>query len=124
MLFSLFLSILILPFTLLKFNTKSGSSTKEEISAKQQEFEIKLFNSKFEIYSNAKSKIQINSLLDEVAKNNRTNNKNLITINFEDEITNVPDKIIAIKDKLDDSTSYNISFKYDSDGFVNQINIK
>ena len=82
------------------------------------------FNSKFESYSGTKSKFFIESLLDNVVTNNKTNKELIVTVTYKDITTTIPDEIINIKHSLKDNTKYEVKLDYDEDNYVNKITIE
>ena len=85
---------------------------------------VEVFNSELESYSGTKRKMFVSLALDKIVTNNKKNTGHLITVKFEEtEILN-PDQIIEIKKKLNDFTEYEVSYEYDSDGYINTMIIK
>ena len=82
------------------------------------------FNSKFEMYSGTQSKFFIESLLDNVVTNNKTNKELLVTVIYKDKTTTDPDEIVNIKHSLKDKIKYEIKLDYDKDNYVNNITIE
>ena len=56
--------------------------------------------------------------LDRVIENNKTNEERKITVKYKDIETVDPDEIVKIKDMIAGYTEYEVSFDYDSDGFI------
>lgn len=90
----------------------------------QKSFDITDFNSSYEHYSGTNSKFLIESLLDKVVTNNKTNKKKLITVVYKDKETTDPDTIIEIKHSLEDRKKYEIKFDYNDDGYINKVTIE
>lgn len=88
------------------------------------ELAIKAFNAPFELYNGSQSGIFLDSLLDQVVTNNKTEADHIITVVYNATMTAVPDEITALKQNLEDSKEYEVSLDYDADGFVNKITIK
>ena len=82
------------------------------------------FNSKFEPYSGTQSKFFIESLLDNVVTNNKTNKELPVTVIYKNNLTTNPDEIINIKHSLKDKTRYEIKLDYDEDNYVKTITIE
>lgn len=88
------------------------------------EVAIKAFNAPFELYNGSQSGIFLDSLLDQVVTNNKTEADHIITVVYNATMTAMPDEITALKQNLEDSKEYEVSLDYDADGFVNKITIK
>lgn len=88
------------------------------------ELAIKAFNAPFELYNGSQSGIFLDSLLDQVVTNNKTEADHIITVVYNATMTAMPDEITALKQNLEDSKEYEVSLDYDADGFVNKITIK
>lgn len=101
----------------------SSTGVDVEFDSKYSEVEIRGFNSPFEMYSGTKSVFLIESLLDKVVTNNKTEKEHLITVVHNEKNTSNPDEIIDIKHFLEDDKEYEVSLDYDTDGFVNQVTI-
>ena len=81
------------------------------------------FNRHYELYSGTEYKLIIESTLDKVVTNNKTNKKHLITVIYKDKETTNPDAIIEIKHSLKDK-KYEVKLDYDNDGYVNKITLE
>ena len=82
------------------------------------------FNRTYERDAGTKQKIFIALTLDNVVTNNKTNSKHLIAVEYSDKSTTKPEEIIEIKKSLDNFREYEVSFEYDSDGYINKMIIK
>lgn len=82
------------------------------------------FNKQFEMYSGSKTGVSLKSLLDDVITNNKKELEHIITVTQNETTTSTPDKIIELKQKIEDFAEYEISLDYNKDGYVNKVNIK
>ena len=80
-----------------KIKEQQEKTTKED-----DEWDKKMFNSEFETYAGTKSKFFVLILIDNVIKNNKTNNEHVITVINGDINTSEPEEIRNIKQNLDD----------------------
>ena len=88
-------------------------------------FEVKRYNSKFEMRNGTQGKMALGSLLDDVVTNNKTN-KHKITVVFDEIVTDNPSEIVSIKKSLKDdfSAQYEVGFDYDKKGLINKVTIE
>lgn len=86
--------------------------------------EIKRYNSKFEAYSGTKTGNFVETLLELVVTNNKTQKDHLITVKYNQNETNVPDEIKGIKLKLEKLDEYEVTLDYDDNGYVNKVTIE
>jgi len=82
------------------------------------------FNRQFEIRSGTKWGSSVSNLLDDIITNNKTNDKHIITVVFDDLDSSDPNKIKESKKKLEDFKDYEVSLDYDENGFVYKITIE
>ena len=89
------------------------------------EFDIRSFNSKYEINKGTEVKENVNNLIDNIVTNNKTN-KRKITVVFNGESITDPDKLVAIKKELKNwpRYEYEVGFDYDKDGFIEKATIE
>lgn len=99
-------------------------SSQLEMENSKLQIENQYFNSKFEMFSGTKPKMLVSKLLDDVATNNKNNGKNLITVKYNEINTNEPDKVIEIKQSLEQEKQYEVILDYDTNGLVNFITIE
>ncbi|MBR6690296.1 MAG: hypothetical protein IKL65_03090 [Bacilli bacterium] len=85
---------------------------------------VDLFNSSFELYVGTKSGFRVGSLLDKVSTNNKKEANHVITVVHNDITTTVSDEIVSIKQSLESTKNYEVSFDYDSNGFIKKVTIK
>lgn len=95
---------------------KSNSS---EISS----YDISTFNNDLEIYQGTKYGSSVLGLLDNVVTKIKKNNIHSITVTYGTFTVSNVDDIISLKKEFDDMARYEISFEYDSDGFINKVSI-
>ena len=87
-------------------------------------FDLRSYNSKFEFYSGTESGMAVNSLIDYIVTNNKTNKDKLIKVIFKDINTNDVVQIANIKQSISRMKSYEVSIDYNEDGYVNMITIE
>ncbi len=95
--------------------------TKEQeeiIKSQQEESKKALFNFQFTNDNGTKSAFFLESTLDEIIQSNKTYDKKVILV-FDGLETVDESKIIEIKHSL--NGNYEVSFNYDSDGYINKI---
>lgn len=88
------------------------------------EFDKHSFNSSFEMYVGTEWGSSVSRLIDKVITNNKTNDKHIITVVFEDINSTDSDEIRSIKKSLEDWTEYEVILDYDENGYVNLITIE
>lgn len=81
------------------------------------------FNSTLELYNGSNRGGQLKSLLDEVIKNNKTKDRK-ITVKYEETETLDTDVIKDLKTSIKDSSNYEVSFEYDEEGFIYEVNFE
>lgn len=89
----------------------------------QSSYEVDSFNNHYEHYSGTKSKFFIESALDSVVTNNKTNKDHLITVVYNDTSITDPDKIVELKHSLENK-QYEVKLDYDKDGYINKITLE
>lgn len=82
----------------------------------------KTFNKKFESKSGTKLASDIINLLDDVVTNNKKNSDKIITVMYNENITNDPNEIVDLKKYFRDGDSYQFLFNQDIEGYINQLN--
>ena len=110
------------------FNNNNNNSNNNDNSVQNNngysQVQIKAFNAPFELFSGSQSGFFVESLLDKVISNNKTEAEHIITIVYNQTMTAVPDEVTTLKQNFEDSKEYEVSLDYDKDGFVNKITIK
>lgn len=86
-------------------------------------YEISSFNGDLEIYKGTKYGTTVSILLDNVATKIKKNKDHPISVIYGSTTLSNADEIIALKKQFDNMTKYEISFDYDSDGFINTVTI-
>ena len=82
------------------------------------------FNSKFEFKTGTQSGFFLSSLIDDVITSNKKNKDQKIEVIFLNENYGTDaNKVLTIKSKIKDSTNYEITLDYDTDGYINKITI-
>lgn len=81
------------------------------------------FNTSLEMYSGEQKGIFIKSVLYSANVNNKMYNGN-ITVKYEDIETKDESEIQEIENKIDSSTVYQVTFEYDTDGYINKVVIE
>lgn len=82
------------------------------------------FNTKYENNMGTQFGTFVLTVLDDVITNNNKNNNHIITIIYENRITNNPQSITNIKKNIKSSAKYEVTPYYDEKGFVNKIRIE
>ena len=100
-----------------------NKATIEKLEKKVNEFDISMFNSGFEMYSGSNMGGHVVSALDKVVTSNKKNDRK-ITVKYKGTQTQDEATIKNIKQKIDTFANYNISYNYDSDGFINEMTIE
>lgn len=93
----------------------------DNITDTRSNFNIKSFNNSFEVFAGTKSKMGLESRMNDLITSNKTNSEHLIELIF-DNISYGTDeaKIKEIKNSLKDDLDYELSFDYDEDGYINK----
>ena len=81
-------------------------------------------NSKFELYIGTEYGSSVSYLLDEVIKNNKTNEDHLLTVVYKETRTTDPEEIKELKKNFDSFTKYETSIDYDDNKLANVITIE
>lgn len=107
---------------------------KEKIEKEQEELkeetEKKSFNYKYESSAGTSSKASVSWTLDDVMTNNKTSNKHLIEVFYNDTSYGTSSQeIVKVKALLKDFegfdlVNYEVSFEYGADGYINKMIIK
>lgn len=95
-----------------------------EIKSEMNKQEVDSFNSDYELYGGTRPKTYVNSILDNVVKNNKKNKDKIITVTYNDNTTSDPDEIIELKKSFEDRKKYEIILDYNEAGLVNKIRIE
>jgi len=94
----IFLSIII--FSFITFSKKTGelnNGINQGTDFIFNEADKKSFNSIYEFYSGTSYTLSVESLIDEVVTNNKTNNERIITISYKEKTTSEPNELINLK---------------------------
>lgn len=78
-------------------------------------------NSNFESYTGTKSKIFVESVLDNIISVNKKSQEHIVTLVYNDITTTDEAQIKSIKHGLDSSADYEVSVEYDEDGYIYQV---
>ncbi len=98
--------------------------TNDDNQTDTTESEKKAHNAIFELYEGTQSGSAISILLQQIALNNQAKNDQAITVIFDATTTNDSDRITELKQNVDSSKTYEVSFDYDSDGFISKVTIQ
>jgi hypothetical protein len=82
------------------------------------EFDIRVFNSTYEMYMGTEYGSSVGRLIDEVSTNNKKDKEHKIIIKYKEISTQEPEQMKEIKKQLDQWTKYEVTFEYDEDGFI------
>lgn len=90
----------------------------EEIASK---YKPEIFNSTFKVlyYGSTKGSL-MNSFIDVVIRSNEENPDNIITVSYDGALTSDSNELRGMKDKFSTSSSYEILYEYDENGFINK----
>ena len=100
------------------------SSVQSQISNTQDQISKSSFNLDFENYSGTVRKTTLSTLIDNIAKNNKTNSSNIITVIYQDKSIVEGNEIIELKKQFLDNKQYEVILDYDENGYVNQATIQ
>ncbi len=100
-----------------------NKATIEKLKKKVNEFDKSMFNMGLEMYSGSNMGGSVISILDKVVTSNKKNDRK-ITVKYKETQTQDEATIKNIKQKIDTFTNYNISYNYDTDGFINELTIE
>lgn len=93
-------------------------TTKVNATSELSEQEIRAFNARFEAYAGTKvSGVNIRSLLQSITASNTSNDHKIVAVKYNYETYYNFD---AIKDQIQNSTKYSVSFEKDMNGFINK----
>ena len=81
------------------------------------------FNFDFERYIGTKQKMAIETLLDKVVINNKKEKEHIITVKYNETVSNKTEDIVKLKHSLETGRKYEILLNYDENGYVNQVSI-
>lgn len=96
----------------------------EEDNIEIDSYDIKFFNTQFEIYVGTEYGVSISNLLDKIITNNKTNSIHTISVVYGNVNTTNEIEIRNLKKSLDKWTEYEVIVDYDDLGFVNRITIE
>lgn len=99
------------------------NDTKNQILNEANKQKAESFNFDFEIYNGTQSKFFIESLLDKVVTNNKTEKEHIIKVKYNETVSNKPEDIVKIKHSLETGKMYEVLLDYDENGYVNQVTI-
>jgi uncharacterized membrane protein len=100
-----------------------NNTTNEIINSSYSQYEITSFNSNLEIYNGTEYGTQVESLLDNVNTKIKKETNHSITVVYGNISTSNTTEISNIKKQLKTTSKYEVSFDYDSDGFINKVTI-
>lgn len=81
------------------------------------------FNNQFENYNGTEYDSRVQSLIDDIVTNNKTNDRK-VTVEYNDISTMDSNELVDIKRNLDTGKKYEISFEYDDKGFIYKAKIE
>lgn len=99
---------------------KVGSQIESQINKE----EVDSFNRDFEGYSGTSPKMYVNSILDNVVKNNKKNSDKIITVVYNETTTTDPNEIFELKPSFEQGKNYEVMLDYGTNGLVNKVTIK
>ena len=86
-------------------------------------FDRDAFNGPLSVYEGERMGSFLRSALDNVAGSNQDNPNHLITVVFGDTTVTDPNSIRNMKSNLNEWTTYNVTFDYDDNGYINKMTI-
>ena len=96
---------------------------KNQILSEANKQKAESFNSDFERYIGTKQKMSIETLLDKVVTNNKKEKEHVITVKYNETVSNKTEDIVKLKHSLETGKMYEVLLDYDENGYVNQVNI-
>ena len=93
------------------------------IKTSSDKFAVSAFNSGYEMDTGTQPYIFLEDTLNDVITDNKKG-KHTITVVYNDTKTSNPEEIKKLKNSLDKSKEYEISFDYDDKGFINKMTIE
>ncbi len=93
------------------------------IKSSSDKFAVSAFNTGYEMDTGTQPYIFVENTLSDVITDNKKG-KHIITVVYNDTKTSKPDEIKELKNSLDKSKQYEISFDYDDKGFINKMIIE
>lgn len=94
------------------------------VSFTDDSFDIKSFNSSYEVDAGKRSGFFLTGTLDDIVTNNKKNKKHIITVVYKDITTTDEKQIKKIRDSLNTHDYYDVSLDYDEKGYVNKFSIE
>lgn len=104
-----------------EFNNKKDTiinDMKDEIKEDMNKYEIKSFNSTFELYVGTEYGSSVGRLIDKISTNNKKDKNHQVTIKYKDTETKDPEIMKDLKKQFDEWTEYEVSFEYDENGLI------
>lgn len=86
-------------------------------------YDISSFNNDLEIYQGTKYGSSVLKLLDNVVTKIKKNSTHPITVVYDKQTISNTNDIVSLKKEFDTTAKYEISFDYDSEGFINSVTI-
>ena len=81
-------------------------------------YEIKSFNSTYELYVGTEYGSSVGRLIDKISTNNKKNKNYQVTVKYNETETKDTEELKELKKKFDDWTKYEISFEYNEEGII------
>lgn len=129
MIFVIIMVISIFSFNRISNNMKDNSNldeiyentteTQENIQENQN---VRMFNTVYEMYSGTQDKFFVEALLNRIITNNQKNKNQLINVIYKENNTTDVNEIINIQKALD-SENLTVIFDYDDKGYINNVTI-
>ena len=107
----------------MKKNDDIMSETKNQMLNELNKQKAESFNSVFERYIGTKQKMSIETLLDKVVTNNKKEKEHVITVKYNETVSNKTEDIVKLKHSLEAGKKYEVLLDYDETGYVNQVTI-
>lgn len=95
----------------------------EKYNETEKQIAIRSFNGSIEIFNGTNIGGNVKEVLDKVVTSNKTQDKK-ITVKYKEAETQDSEEIKNLKTDIDEFNSYEISFEYDEEGYINKVIIE
>lgn len=91
----------------------------ENVEEQKKEMDILEFNSSIKLHNGTQNGMSVKLLLDDIITSNKIKDRQ-ITLKYKKIVTQETEEIKKLKKDINDMESYEISFEYDEDGYINK----
>ena len=103
----------------------TGNSNSNNVNNNyDNEFDKSAFNVPIEMYGGEQNGFYVKSMIDYIILSNTKYKSHIILLNYNNNSGSSSEEILGIKSKISNDKSYYILFTYDSNGYINKIDIK